>query len=397
MQECCAILDCSQDFTAEDAEFTQGVLSLYHLVTVFITSEENSEICVMLSKTFLSCIRKFDKTLKDVESIVANFFAQMWSVANKVNSELAFTYRSLSLVISVHSGSSYWNRVIDKLIVAVQETSSASFKLAGSVFDEFLLYFSNHTVKGSQGVSSLLQVWTQLVFHSSSSNQHEDRTTKLKSKAKDIQESKQVTWLIDLVLNLFKSNDKEIDMSSKNLKHFLTKDFEVVMVRIVILALNYSGVALSQSAETKWDRKIQMVSTINILLHFCREVDRLGVVAEANMQIDPTNLRIKCLSRACSISFHLIKLDLSKIDLCKTVFHHVDQLYTQGIKDQSKGSSNVISIAGDAKKKCRIDPVILLILFLIPQKVSLTTWASSIFKSRISPAHLRTSEKHSNI
>ncbi len=351
MQECCAILDCSQDFTAEDAEFTQGVLSLYHLVTLLLTSEENSEICVMLSKTFLSCIRKFDKTLKDVESIVANFFAQMWSVANKVNSELAFIYRSLSLVISVHSGSNYWNRVIDKLIVAVQETSSASFKLAGSVFDEFLLYFSNHTVKGSHGVSSLLQVWTHLVFHSSSSNQHEDRTTKLKSKAKDIQESKQVTWLIDLVLNLFKSNDKEIDMSSKNWKHFLTKDFEVVMVRIVILALNYSGVALSQSAETKWDRKNQMASTINILLHFCQEVDRLGAVAEANMQIDPTNLRIRCLSRACSISFHLVKLDLSKIDLCKTVFHHVDQLYTQGIKDQGKGSSNIISIAGDATKK----------------------------------------------
>ena len=347
MQECCSILALSQDLPDEDAEFTQGVLSLYHLVTLLIASADNSEICVTLSKTFLSCIRKFNKTLKDVESIVANFFSQMWSVANKVNSGLSFLYRSMALVILVHSGSTYWNRVIDKLIVAVQEVSSASFTLAGSVFDEFLLYFSNHTVQGSQGLSSLFQVWIHLVLLSNPSTQHEDHTVKLKLKAKDIQESKQVTWLIDLVLTLFKTNDNEIDESLKKWKKILTKDFEIVLVRIVILALNHSGLALSQSAETKWDKKNQMASTVHILLHFCQEVDHLGPIAEANMQLDPINLRLRCISRCCSIIFHLLKLEPSKIDLCQTVFLHVDQLYKEGVKDFGKGSSTILPTAGN--------------------------------------------------
>ncbi|XP_057379312.1 uncharacterized protein LOC130701372 [Daphnia carinata] len=337
VQICCAILDCSQDFTAEDAEFTQGVLSLYHLVTLYISTFDKSDICVMLSKTILGCLRKVSKTLKDVESIAANFFAQVWNVANKVSDELCLSYRSLALTVLVHGGSSYWNRVIDKLVVVVQEPSSGSFQLTGCVFDEFVLYFNNHVVKGSQCITPLLQVWAHLVLLSSPTHHHEDRTQKLKLLAKEIQESKQIYGIIDLVLNLFGPNDgDQVDMFSANWANFVTKDYQIILVRIIVLALGYSNGVSNQSVETKWERKKQIVSVINLLLYFYQEGDRLGSVIEANLHMDPTNLRNKCLSRACSISYHLLKLDPSKIVDCQTVIHYVDQFINQETVDEKK-------------------------------------------------------------
>ena len=55
VQACCATLGQSQDLTADDTEFTQGVLSLYHLVTLSLSSPDKSDICVLLSKTILVC------------------------------------------------------------------------------------------------------------------------------------------------------------------------------------------------------------------------------------------------------------------------------------------------------------------------------------------------------
>lgn len=341
VQICCATLDKSQDLTADDTEFTQGILSLYHLVTLYISTFDKSEICVMLSKTILVCLRKISKTLKDVESIAANFFAQVWNVANKVSDELCLSYRSLALSVLVHGGSTYWNRVIDKLVVVVQEPSSGSLQLAGCVFDEFVLYFNNHVIKGSHCTTSLLQVWAHLVLLSSSTHHHEDRTSKLKLLAKEIQESKQIYGIIDLVLNLFGANDgDQVDMFSVKWNNFLTKDYHIILVRIVVLALGYSNGVSNQSVETKWERKNQIVSVINLLLYFYQEGDRLGSVIEANLQMDSTNLRNKCLSRACSVSYHLLKLDPSKIVHCQTVIHYVDQFIKQEIVDQNKKNNH---------------------------------------------------------
>lgn len=350
IEECCSTLRISQDLTVDDTEFTQGVLSLYHLLTLSASCQEPSEICITLAKTFLSCVEKSDKTLKDVESIAANFFAQVWNIANKVKSCLSMSYRSLALIILVHGGSTYWSRVIDKLIFAVQEPTSASFNLAGAVFDEFLLYCNSHKVQELQCVSALLQVWAHLVLLSNSSkNRHEDHTSRLNAFSKGIQEFKQVNSLIELVMNLF--GESETDVSSKQWADFLSKDFEVVFVRVVVLTLNFSGVALSQSSESKWERQNQISSAINVLLCFDKEVERFGPVAEMHMQMDPTNLRIRCIARACSVSYHLLKLNPTKISVCQTVFLRADNLQKLGIKfkDQGKTMSNFLSSAGIEK------------------------------------------------
>jgi hypothetical protein len=254
----------------------------------------------------------------------------------------------VALLILVHGGNTFWNRLIEKLTIVVQETTNTSFQLTGSVFDEVLLYCNNHKVKGSYCVSSLLQVWTHLVLLSNSSNHHQDRTSKLKKLASEIQENDQAFSLIDLVLKLFGSSDdaEEVDFSSKKWNNFLINDFEIAFVRITILSLNYLNVVLSHSAEAKWDRKNQMISMINLLLYFCQEGDRLGSIVEANMQMDPINLRIKCLMRACSVSFNLLKLDFSKIFLCQSVFHYIDKFQKQGIVEQNKSSGSYLSSAG---------------------------------------------------
>ncbi len=103
-------------------------------------------------------------------------------------SELGFSYRSVALLILVHGGSTHWNRLIEKLITDVQEPYNTSFQLAESIFDELLSYCNNLKLKESYCVSSLLQVWTCLVLSSKSSNQHHDRTSKLKLFAMEIQE-----------------------------------------------------------------------------------------------------------------------------------------------------------------------------------------------------------------
>ena len=344
VQACCATLGQSQDLTADDTEFTQGVLSLYHLVTLSLSSPDKSDICVLLSKTILVCLRKIDKSLKDVQSIAANLFSQVWSIGNKVSSELCLSYRSVALLILVHGGKNFWNRLIEKLTFIVQEPCKTSFQLVGSVFDEVLLYCNNHKVKGSFCVSSLLQVWTHLVLLSNSSNLHQDRTSKLKLFAKEIEE---ISSLIELVLNLFEVSDvREVDFSPQKWNNLLDKDFQVAFIRISILTLNYLNVVLNQSAETKLDRTNQLVSIINFLLYICQEGDHLGSVVEANLQMDPINFRIKCLTRACSASFHLIKIDFSKVYLSQTVFYHIDKFKKQGIVEQNKSSSNYLYSAG---------------------------------------------------
>ena len=349
MQDCCATLDQSQDLTADDTEFTQGVLSLYHLVTLSLSSPDKSDNFVLLSRTILVCLRKTDKSLKDVQSIAANVFAQVWSIANKVNSELCFSYRNVALLILVHGGSTYWNRLIEKFVIIVQEPSNTSFQLAESIFDEILLYCNNHKVKESFSVSTLLQVWTHLVISSNSSNQYQDRTSKLKLFAMEIQEHCKVFNLIDLVLNLFGDSDdasNEVDFSRTKWKNFLTQDFEIPFVRITLLSLNFLNAVLSPSAETKWNGTNQIISMLNVILYFCQESDRLESVLEANWQTDPINLRIRCLTRACSVSIHLVKLDHSKISLCQTVLHHIDMFHKQGIAEQNKSSGNFLSNAG---------------------------------------------------
>lgn len=341
---CCATLDNSRDLMVDDAEFTQGILSLYHLVVLYINSLDDSEIFLRLSKTILGCLRKINKTIKDVESIAANFFAQVWNNANKVTSEQCFSYRSVALSVLVHGGNTYWNRVIDKMMFAVQESSNASLQLARCVFDEFLLYFNNRLIKGSHYATSLLQIWAQVVLLSSSTQQYEDPTFKLKLLAQEIQENKQIYSIIDLVLNLFGANNgDQVDMFSMNWNHFLNKDYQIILVRIVILALGYPN--SSQSADTKWERKNQIISVVNLLLYFYQEGDQLGPIIEANLQMDATNLRHKCLFRACTISNHLLKLDPSKIANCQSVMHHVDHCIQQ-LKDVDN-KSNLFYSAGN--------------------------------------------------
>ena len=179
---------------------------------------------------------------------------------------------------------------------------------------------------------------------SNSSNLHQDRTSKLKLFAKEIEE---ISSLIELVLNLFEVSDvREVDFSPQKWNNLLDKDFQVAFIRISILTLNYLNVVLNQSAETKLDRTNQLVSIINFLLYICQEGDHLGSVVEANLQMDPINFRIKCLTRACSASFHLIKIDFSKVYLSQTVFYHIDKFKKQGIVEQNKSSSNYLYSAG---------------------------------------------------
>lgn len=346
IQDCCAILDLSLDLTADAAEFTQGVLSLYHLVR-FSISVEQPEISIMLSKTFLTCLRKMDKSIKDIESIAANFFVQVWNFANKVKSDLTNIYRSVALTILVHGGNTYWNRVIDKMVSAVQEASESSFVLVGSVFDEFIYYCSTHSCSGSQCIKSLVQVWIYVVMLSKPSNQHEDRTSKLRLITQDIQNSKQLLWLVELVLSLFGTSEKEIDTSSKKLNDCFTQDMEVILVRIVILSLNITGTAQSQLNDAKSDRKNQFISTVSILLHFSEEIEHFAAITE-EMQMKPISLKAKCLTRACSLSYQLLKIDPSKMCICQTVFNHVDNFQKQGINGKKDISTfcSFLSAAG---------------------------------------------------
>lgn len=350
IQGCCASLDSAQDLTADDTEFTQGVLSLYHLVRFSISSSgDDSETCVMLLKTFLSCLRKLNKSLNDVESIAANFFVQVWNFANKVNSEQSFVYKDMALTIFVHAGSTYWNRLIDKLNGTVQESISASFQMTRSVFDEFVLYWDSHTELGSHGVTSLLQVWTFVVMSSKSSNQHQDRTTKLRLLHDKIQESKEVSWLIDLVLSLFGASDKEIEISSKKVVDCLARNLEIVLVRIVFLALNATSLAPNQCTETKSNWKNQFTSIVSLLLHFSEQIDQFEAVVE-EMQMKPVALSMKCLIRACSISNQLLKLDPSMLCMCLSVFDSCDNFHKQGMNGHLKDMSNFNSFLSSAGK-----------------------------------------------
>lgn len=338
MEACCEILFSSQDLATDDSEFTQGILALHHLVTPFVSSGDKSGTCQLLAKTFLFCIRKMKRSIKDVESIVASFFAQIWNFANKVSSDSSFLYRSAALTILVHGGSIYRGRLVEKLVVAVQDLTDTSLQVAESVFEELVFYHDSHSIQGSQETLNMLLVWAHIVHLSNPFDLQENRTSKLKSLAKDTKDSKTIDWLIDLVLCLFGVVEKEMMFSSKKLNELLTKEsVNNVFVRIVLLALNSSKIANQLSAaETKNVRPIQMISILSLFLYFAEQIDLFESIVSGQMQMDVAVVQTKCLSRACSMTFHLLKNDPSNIVLSDSIFASIDQLLNKSARNHSK-------------------------------------------------------------
>lgn len=346
LQGCCSILEQSKNPAYEETEFTQGVLSLYHLITRFISSGEAAETIILLSQTMLCCLKKFTKSAKDVESIAANSFVQVWNAANKVEGQLPHTYRIVALSILVHGGSNYWNRVMDKLVCVTQEPSTQALQLAESVFDELVFYCESHNCQSAAAASALLQAWMQVVNASNNALQYQKRTSTLKAMLQDLHEWNQVDWMMELVINVFGTNDAEFQVAAKWIKGPLSNELEVVLVRMVQLILSHSSNMISQLGESKRTQKHQVATVVSLLLLFSEKLDELSAAIEVQMQLDPLSLKSRCLTRAGSLCCHLLKMDPSRLTLTQTLFQQSDQLLKQGMKDQSKTITAFLSSIG---------------------------------------------------
>ncbi len=302
---------------------------------------------MLLSQTLLSCLQKFSKHFKDVESIAANSFVHVWNAANKVEEQFSLSYRTLALAILVHGGSNYWNRVMDKLLSMTQEASTSALQLADAAFDEIVLYCNNHQCYTLAAASLLLQIWTQIVFlSSSSSTHHAKRTSTLKSTFSVLPERKQIEWLMELVLTIFGINVKEFEVSSKHFDGSLPKELEIVIVRIGQMTLSHSSTVIAQLGDKKGVRKYQIATIIGFLLLLSEHVDQLSTIVEAQMQLDPLTLKMKCLTRTGSLCSHLLKVDSSRLDLCKALLDQSDQLLRQNPKDSNKAINSFLQSIG---------------------------------------------------
>ena len=192
---CCQIVMKCPNVGVDDAEFTQGVLSMYHLFTHFLNLENSYyNIGLLLLKTTSTCLQLKNNHLKDVESIVANLFSKVWNLSSdKLEDHEMSSFRQAALALLIHLGSRlFWNRTIDKIFAINQEPSSTSCHLSEAAFDALVTYYENHSEDIHEIVPYLLQIWTQLVQLSTSPNQHKDHTSKLAALALLTKEPKQI-------------------------------------------------------------------------------------------------------------------------------------------------------------------------------------------------------------
>lgn len=367
LKENCTILQSTNNLCEDDTELiTQGVLSLYHLVIPSVHSAQKFSTSILLSDTLHSCLRRLKKSTKDIESIAANFYKQLWHAANanksaknkgnesKEASEFAeksiLQFKKVALEILVHGGSSYWNHVVDKLVLCLQESSSSYLHVARSIFEEFSLYGSNHSTQDTVIVTFLLQVWTQMLFHSPAPSQHKEQTAKLKLLAKTSQEPKQISCLMNVVLALVGVSDEDVNIYLSKLKGCVVKDLEIALVRTALVALSSTSGSRSQTYEVKKERIQQLSSTTSLLLWFSQELDSFKSVVEVQMQMDLVGLKLGVLSRAGSLGYQLMKLDGTKFELCETYFRAVDRLLAENAIPEGKQLTSLLATTGSVFK-----------------------------------------------
>ena len=348
---CCSALKKAQDFATDEKEFIQGVLSLYHLVNYTVNLSDCSETVLLLSQTLLCCLQKFSKTCKDVESIAANSFTPVWSAASKMqdSQKLSYSYRLAALSNLVHGGSNYWHRLVEKLMYATQETSLHALQLAEAVFDEFVFYTELHNCRDLVAVSTLLQIWMLIIVNSSStcaSIQHEKRNHTMKMMIKPLAERKQIVWLMELVLNIFGTDDNKFEVSSKQLGEPLAKDLEISLVRIVQMTLYRSNAFMNPADSKTTVRKNRLSTAISLLLFFVEIFSSLTSVVEVKLQLEPFSFKTKCLQRAGNLCCYLLRADPSRLDLSHTLFQLTDQLLWQNLQNQSRAVNTFLSSLG---------------------------------------------------
>lgn len=350
LQICCSILRKSQDPASDEKEFTQGVLSFYHLVNYCVNMADSPETVLLLSRTLLSCLQKFSKSSKDVESIAANSFTPVWSASSKMeDKQLCLSYQIVALSNLVHGGCNYWKRLMDRLMYATQDASPQSLQLAKAVFDELVSYCNNHKNRDLVAASTLLQVWAQIVNSSNSPEQHEKRGNTLKLMVKELPERKEINWLMELIVNVFGADDdNKFEVSAKQIGDPLAKELEIAFVRIVQMILYRSSSLMSQASDSKSAvRKNHISTVIGLLLLFVEMLGQLESVVETQLQLDPINLKLKCLQRVGTLCCSLFKVDPSRLDFSQTLFQLSDQLLWQNLKDQSKAVNTFLSSIGN--------------------------------------------------
>ena len=314
---CCKVLRESSNLATDETEFVQGVLGLFHLM---VFSIDHPDIINLVSGTTLYCLRQFGKSVKEVESIAANYYNHLWNASRKVKSKHAQIYQSYSLQVFVYSDPTNWNRVADRLIAATHEVAAFSLQLTGEVFEEFSSLFKQRKCCGLLPASILLQIWTRLVFQAKSKSHYEDQIPVIKGTLKDAALWKTFKNIIDIVMNVAGVQSKNINVNWESCGN----ELDVVLVRIVNLALHYGNVILRKSVKTNDCNQISSIQQILIL--FYERIDSLKHVIENRLKPDEVQLKIICITQALSLHVCLLEVSSSHLDQCADLFLLADEL-----------------------------------------------------------------------
>lgn len=343
---CCDIIDHASDLLNDDSEFTQGVLSIHYLANLPLNCQRSSNIS-KLSTSLLLCLRKMNKSIRDVESIAANFFSNLWNLSNKTDESLNTLYKKLSLAILVHGGATYWNRVVEKLNSAVQDPSESSVEITSYVFLEFINYQKIHTEDLEvTWTSSLMQAWVLLMFLSKSCSDHQKCTGMLWQVIKGIEGEEELIWLIKLLLNFFESlHGARTTFSIETQPRTLCKEVQTVFLRTAVLTINRAATMLKQTQEWIKSHKTGLLAIMDLLLFFGGELHKYQGFIETLLQTDVQSLRLKCITRASFIVNHLVKVDASCIDRCSEIFLQMDDVISSQ-QENLKSLQSFISVLG---------------------------------------------------
>lgn len=314
---CCKVLQESTALATDETEFVQGVLGLFHLMVFSIDCPDTTNL---LSKTILYCLRQFGRSVKEVESIAANFYNHLWNASRNSKSKHTQSYQSYALQIFVHSGTTNWNRIADKLIAVTHEVTTPSLQLTEEIFEEFSALFKQRKCFGLLPASILLQVWTRLVFQAKLKSQYEDQIPVIKGILKDAIQWKQFKHAMDVTMNVAGVQSKNVSITWDD----SCNELDIVLVRIVNLALHYGNVILRKSAKTNTCNQISSIQQILIL--FYERIDSLKHVIENRLKPDEVQLKIICITQALSLHVCLLELDSSHLDQCADLFLLADEL-----------------------------------------------------------------------
>lgn len=323
---CCDILDSSSDLLSDISEFTQGVLSLFYLVSTLAKSP-SLPVISKIAETHLTCMRKVSSSIKDVESIAANFFSHLWNLANKAGTDLEHTYRVKSLAILVHGGSSFWNKVIDKLGSVIQEPSQPSRDIATQVFLEFLCYQKVHQTTSMQWTSSIMQAWVLLMFSSKNSSEHQSCTDELLHLTKKMQVLDQTTWLMELVIYVFEAlNGYGKTSSVHSLPFPLAEELRVVFIRSAVLTLNTaSKIAKQPLEEAKLNKKAHL-AVVDGLLIYSEELHKYPGLVETLCQAHVHQTQLKFLARSSILLYNMLRFDEFHADHWAAILRQSDSI-----------------------------------------------------------------------